>query len=97
MLVLIRLPTGEALNNFRYHSAARQAWLNLREIDDTIRLGVRDDGHGFDVEPVRRRAVETRHFGLATLHELALSVKGDLEISSRPGEGTTIRVSVFIR
>jgi signal transduction histidine kinase len=91
--VLYRI-AQEALNNFRYHSSARRAWLNLEESDHTIALEVRDDGHGFDVEPIQRQAVEAGHFGLATLHELTAVVKGELEISSRPGEGTTVKVTV---
>ena len=91
--VLYRI-AQEALNNVRYHSGARHAWLNLDEDNDTIALEIRDDGHGFDVESARRRAVDTRHFGLAMLYELASSVNGDLKILSKPGEGTTVRVSV---
>jgi signal transduction histidine kinase len=91
--VLYRI-AQEALNNVRYHSRARRAWLDLSESDGTITLEVRDDGQGFDIEPAQRQAVDAGHFGLATLHELTGSVNGKLEISSRPGEGTTIRVSV---
>jgi signal transduction histidine kinase len=91
--VLYRI-AQEVLNNVRYHSGAEHAWLNLAENDDTVTLQVRDDGQGFDVEPVQRQAVERGHFGLATLHELTSAVKGKLEISSGPGEGTTVRVSV---
>jgi signal transduction histidine kinase len=91
--VLYRI-AQEALNNVRYHSGARRAWLNLDADDDAIALEIRDDGHGFDVEPARRWAADTRHFGLAMLYELASSVNGDLEILSKPSEGTTVRVSV---
>ncbi len=91
--VLYRI-SQEAFNNVRRHSSARHALLSLNESGDTITLQVRDDGQGFDVEPVQRQAVERGHFGLATLYELTSVVKGKLEISSRPGEGTSIRVSV---
>ena len=46
------------------------------------------------VTPVQREAVETGHIGLASLRELALAVGGKLEISSRPEDGTSVKVSV---
>ena len=84
----------EALNNVRKHSGAKHVWLSLEETGDTLAMEIRDDGRGFDVAPVQREAVETGHLGLATLHELALAVGGKFEISSRPGDGTSVKVSV---
>lgn len=92
-IVLFRI-AQEALNNVRKHSNAQHVWVRLEEGKDAISLEVRDDGLGFDVEPVQRQAVQSGHLGLATLHELALSVGGTLRIASRPGQGATVTVSV---
>lgn len=95
-IVLFRI-AQEALNNIRKHSNAQRAWIQLEQENNTLTLEVRDDGQGFDVEPVLRQAVQTGHLGLATLHELALSVGGTLRIESRPREGTLVMVSVPYR
>lgn len=92
-IVLFRI-AQEALNNVRKHSNAQHAWVRLEEGKDTISLEVRDDGLGFDVEPVQRQAVQAGHLGLAMLHELALSVGGTLRIASQPGQGATVTVLV---
>jgi signal transduction histidine kinase len=84
----------EALNNVRKHSGAKHVWIGLEESAGVITLEVQDDGKGFDVEPVQRQAVQAGHLGLATLRELALSVGGTLQIISRPGHGTTVKVAV---
>lgn len=92
-IVLYRI-AQEALNNVRKHSNAQHVWANLGESNNVLSLEVRDDGQGFDVEPVQRQAVQTGHLGLATLHELALSVGGTLGITSQPGQGTIVTVAV---
>ncbi len=92
-IVLFRI-AQEALSNARKHSSARQVWIRLDQGNNALTLEVQDNGKGFDVEPVLRRAVQTDHLGLAMLHELALSIRGNLRIISRPGHGTTITVSV---
>lgn len=91
--VLYRI-AQEALSNIRKHSGATHAWLDLEEFTNTLVMEIRDNGKGFNVAPVQREAVGMGHFGLATLHELALAVNGKLEILSSVGEGSSIKVSV---
>ena len=56
-------------------------------------LTVEDDGRGFVVEEAMRAE---RHFGLNGLKERASLVGGALEVASRPGEGTRVRLSTKI-
>jgi signal transduction histidine kinase len=51
---------------------------------------VRDDGRGFDVEAARAQG----HFGLLGLRERALRLGAVLDIDSRPGEGTAVRLTM---
>jgi signal transduction histidine kinase len=52
---------------------------------------VTDDGAGFDpADPLLR----SQHLGLTVMAERARAVGGRLELRSRPGEGTTVRVEV---
>jgi signal transduction histidine kinase len=79
----------EALHNVVKHAKASRAALTLSHDNGTIALEVRDDGAGFD--PAGDFA---GHLGLQSMRERAAKVRGILTISSAPGEGTVVRVSV---
>ena len=55
-----------------------------------LELAISDDGRGFSFEEA------TRGLGLAGMRERALLVSGDLEIESRPDDGTRVRLRVPI-
>ena len=88
-LQLMRI-AQEALANVRKHSGAREVVVVFEEAGDEIVLAVRDDGRGFD-EKVGGRAGAPR-FGLATMRERAQSIGGKIEITSRPGDGTSVEL-----
>jgi signal transduction histidine kinase len=52
---------------------------------------VADDGSGFEPGDV---ALRSRHLGLTSMEERAARLGGRLEIVSRPGAGTTVRLEV---
>jgi signal transduction histidine kinase len=81
----------EALHNLVKHSRAKHASLRLRVDRDALTMEVADDGEGFD--PSRSYP---GHFGLPSMRERAQSRGGELQVESRPGEGTTVRVRVPI-
>ncbi len=91
-IVLFRI-AQEALTNIHKHSNAQHAWVLLEQIENNVILEIRDDGQGFDVKPAQRSTVQAGHLGLATMHELAMSIGGDLNIMSIPGQGTLIKIS----
>ncbi len=76
----------EALHNVKKHAAARNVSVRLEYGADSIALEVRDDGCGGAAE----RAAG--HFGLIGMRERAAAMGGSLEISSKPGAGTTVRL-----
>jgi signal transduction histidine kinase len=55
-------------------------------------LLISDDGRGFD--PQESGAVGRRGVGLVSMKERAASVGGTIDIRSRPGKGTVIRVAL---
>jgi signal transduction histidine kinase len=59
--------------------------------DGCVRLQVTDDGIGFDISNDAQRLREG-HFGLAGMRERASLVGGVLEVTSEPGQGTTVEV-----
>ncbi len=82
-LVVYRV-AQEALSNAARHSEARLIRVSLRRLDTGVELQVSDDGLGFSF------ADAEQGLGLAGMRERALLVDGDVEIHSRPGEGTTV-------
>jgi two-component system sensor histidine kinase UhpB len=84
-LVVYRV-AQEALTNAARHSRAKQVTLSLVRIGEGLVLEVADDGIGFDAS--------TSGAGLRGMHERSRLVRGDLRITSRPGQGTTVRLAV---
>ena len=80
----------EAINNVLRHAHARNLWLHLAMVGGQLALSVRDDGRGFDVEAVRRRAGAGGSRGLVGMEERVALVGGSLELRSLPGKGTVM-------
>ena len=75
----------EALTNVARHAAAASVEVRIDEADGEIRLSVRDDGKGIDT-PAGRRT-----FGLLGMRERIEMLGGNLNIDSRPGQGTCVQ------
>ncbi|MDH6706225.1 signal transduction histidine kinase [Kitasatospora sp. MAA19] len=82
----------EALHNALRHSGAGRVTVTLAGTPARgAVLRVRDDGHGFDPESVRRAG---RHLGLASMRDRAAAVGGTLTLESAPGRGTLVEMEV---
>jgi signal transduction histidine kinase len=82
----------EALANVREHARAREVVVRLDPCEGGgIRLGVQDDGVGFDPTGVGE---PPDHFGLADMRDRAETAGGWLRIDSAPEQGT--RVECFL-
>lgn len=82
----------EALTNVRKHARASTAVVEVRTSGEQLSVTVRDDGLGFN--PAANARGEFPRFGLNTMRERATSIGGDLEITSAPGAGTTVRFTM---
>jgi len=80
----------EALNNVHKHSKATKVRVVLAADDRSVSLEVSDNGVGFEVG---REGTHEKH-GLHNMRDRARSVGGELQVESRPGEGTTIRAEL---
>jgi len=78
----------EALSNATRHAHAQRIAIELRAERDGTMLTIEDDGVGFDPD----RPAERGHHGLANMRARSTMIRGELEIDSRPGAGTTIRL-----
>ena len=86
-LVLYRV-AQEALSNAARHSGAEHVGVRLRNDGERVELSVTDDGHGFSFDDAEGG------LGIAGMRERALLVGGEIAIESRPGTGTTVRLTV---
>ncbi|MFF1450662.1 histidine kinase [Streptomyces sp. NPDC058274] len=86
-----------SLANVREHSRAVNVLVTLRRQPGQVDLEVSDDGIGFDPAEVFAAAPRTgRGFGMPAARARLREYGGDLEVSSSPGQGTTIRASVSV-
>lgn len=79
-----------ALQNVERHAGARSVNMLVDVENDRLRLVVRDDGNGFDLNNVRPAAFGIANCILGRLRE----VGGDARIESSPGSGTKIEMWV---
>jgi two-component system CheB/CheR fusion protein len=87
--VLYRM-TQEALNNVAKHAQAKSVWMKLARRGDQVLLTISDDGVGFDTaQPFGTGA---KGLGLVGMRERAALGGGSVNIESRPGAGTIVRL-----
>jgi two-component system sensor histidine kinase UhpB len=94
-LVIYRV-TQESLSNVAHHASARRVDVDLSFTGNTI-LKIADDGQGFDALGANRNGKlrgRPGGLGLNGMRERALLVGGDLNIFSKPGEGTTVELTM---
>ncbi|MET0622226.1 MAG: two-component regulator propeller domain-containing protein [Pyrinomonadaceae bacterium] len=82
----------EALINAFRHAHARAVEVEIEYGARGLRLTVRDDGTGIDPEVLS--AGRSGHWGLSGMRERAEDFGAELEVRSRPGEGTEVRLSI---
>jgi signal transduction histidine kinase len=87
----------EGLNNVVRHAGARAAWLTIAFTPGELALRVRDDGRGFTPPANPVDLAHEGHFGLMGIRERALLFGGRMEVRSRPGEGTTLEVTLPLK
>ncbi|MBY0504467.1 MAG: hypothetical protein K2X03_11185 [Bryobacteraceae bacterium] len=82
---------SEAIANAMQHSDARSIQVDISYVDG-LRLTVRDDGRGVEEDLL----VQGRkgHFGIRGMKERAKQIGASLDLFSRPGHGTEVRLAV---
>jgi PAS domain S-box-containing protein len=87
----------EALTNVLRHACATRVTVELYHGADAVQVCVRDDGVGFDVEAMQRRAQAGSSLGLLGMQERVALVGGSIVFRSAPGRGTEIHASFPLR
>ena len=86
-LVIYRV-AQESLTNVVRHAQASEATLSLASSPHMATLSIVDNGRGLPADLPAHTA------GISGMRERARLVHGELEIDSRPGGGTTIRLEL---
>jgi signal transduction histidine kinase len=84
---------AEALTNAFNHAKASCIELDIRYGTAALGLLVRDDGIGI-VESALAKPARDDHFGLVGMRERAAKISSRIEIFTRPGAGTEVRLRV---
>jgi signal transduction histidine kinase len=79
---------SEAVANAARHSGAETLRVYLERLDAGMRLGIVDDGEGFDDDQPRSG------FGLVTMKDRAEALGGKLRVDSRRGVGTKVELEL---
>lgn len=80
----------ESLTNVAKHAKANRVEIHFEQHDDSITIGIHDDGVGFSAEQQNRMG----SLGLRGMKERAIEIGGDLSIVSTQTDGT--RLHIFI-
>lgn len=80
----------ESMTNVARHARADGIHIGLSVLDDHVLLRVQDDGQGFDALAEGNQP----SFGLLGMRERAASLGGRVDVSSQPGQGTTVQACI---
>ncbi|BFG70991.1 hypothetical protein KACHI17_18720 [Sediminibacterium sp. KACHI17] len=80
----------EAINNIAKYSNASKAQVHLALHHQRLIMIVQDDGIGFDIDKADGN-------GLGNMYKRAASLKGRIQIQSKPGEGTQITLNIPVQ
>lgn len=91
--VLLRA-AQEAIRNACTHAQPNRVYITLSYLEDSVALGVRDDGIGFADGHVRDRGTLTGGQGLTTLARRVESLSGSLDIEPGEERGSVLTVRI---
>jgi signal transduction histidine kinase len=81
----------EALCNVRKHSGARSVSILLRYGSGGVLLAIKDNGYGF---VGKKSQIGVRGFGMLAMSDRALRLGGKVDINSRAGAGTEVKLTL---
>lgn len=84
----------EAFNNIKKHSFATKVIIDININEDTVKLIIKDNGVGFDINNVKLNYEDNRGFGISIMRERTNLLLGEFEIKSIISMGTTITVNI---
>ena len=92
-ITLFRI-SQEAITNILKHAKATNVKINLNVASQNVNLTIEDDGIGFQKSADISDQTLSGGLGLSGIQERISTLGGELDIISKPGEGTLIKVKV---
>ncbi len=86
-IILFRM-IQEVVNNIIRHAEANSIWLNVKKETDKLEIAIKDNGKGFDA------GKNSTGVGLQNLKNRSKMINAGLLITSDPGYGTTVTISI---
>jgi signal transduction histidine kinase len=93
LCTLVFRAAQESLANAAKHARARRVDVTLRQLGARLRLDVRDDGHGCNLDEARAGG-HAQGSGLGGLRERVRAYDGELQMDSAPGSGFRISIEI---
>ena len=84
----------EAFFNIAKHSKADRVCVKILQDWEAVRVGIEDNGIGFDYFREHGRNDLKKNLGLSTMQERALMLGGLLHIDTGPGNGTKVSIEI---
>jgi len=84
----------ELLTNVHSHAHATHVQVILDFGETWVVTSVEDDGSGFDVNELKSAMTQRKGLGLSTMQERAEMLGGKLQVDSRIGRGTRVRIEI---
>lgn len=91
--VLYRI-AQEALTNVSRHAKGSHAEVIIQNPEGLIRMEIKDDGQGFEVDGTTQAKTKNNRLGLLGMRERVEMIGGTFCVESALGKGTTVRVEV---
>ncbi|MGN7765423.1 histidine kinase [Paenibacillus sp. 22594] len=79
----------EAISNTLRHAKAEKMEIRLHRRGDTVRLTLRDDGVGFEMDESKQTS-----YGLSNMQERIIETGGSIQFITAPGKGMRIEITV---
>jgi signal transduction histidine kinase len=90
--IILYRAVNELIINIIKHSGSREAEIESSQNENFIFLRVEDTGAGFDLNKLKDK--DFRGFGIYSISERINNLGGDFTLSSKPGKGTKILISL---
>lgn len=88
----LRMIAAESVTNAIKHARAEAIDIRLISEDGSLVLTITDDGRGFDPDSETRE--KPGHFGCMGIRERSRKLGAEADWLSKPGQGTTVRISL---
>jgi signal transduction histidine kinase len=88
----------EALHNVQKHAGATRVAVTMEKTDRGVEVSIEDNGHGFNFAGTYSlEELELLRLGPASLKRRARSLNAELQLESRPGRGTGLKIRIPVQ